>query len=63
MQKPYLYAGKKMGSTVAAWKQGFRAELVAESGRTVNYCETLLDLVKVFDYVPHWVLIREGLAL
>ena len=63
MQKPYLYAGKKMGSTVAAWKQGFRAELAAESGHTVNYCEALLDLVKAFDYVPHWVLIREGLAL
>ena len=52
MQKPYLYAGNKMGSTVAAWKQGFRGELVAESGRTVNYCEALLDLVKAFDYVP-----------
>ncbi len=25
MQTPYLYAGKKMGATVAAWKQGFRA--------------------------------------
>ena len=37
MHKPYLYAGKKMGSTVAAWKQGFRAELAAESGCTVNY--------------------------
>ena len=63
MQKPYLYAGKKMGSTVATWKQGFRAELAAESGRTVNYCEALLDLVKAFDLVPYWVLIREGRAL
>ena len=53
MQKPYLYAGKKMGATVAAWKQGFRAELAAESGRAVNYCEALLDLVKAFDMVPH----------
>ena len=63
MQKPYLYAGKKMGVTAAAWKQGFRAELAAESGRSVNYSEALLDLVKAFDLVPHWVLIREGLAL
>ena len=63
MQKPYLYAGKKMGSTVAAWKQGFRVELAVESGRTVNYCEALLDLFKAFDLVPHWVLIREGLAI
>ena len=63
MQKPYLYAGKKKGSTVAAWKQGFRAELAAEGGRNVNYCQALLDLVKAFDYVPHWVLIREGLNL
>ena len=59
-QKPYLYAGKKMGASVAAWKQGFRAELAAESGRTVNYAEALLDLVKAFDMVPHWLLIREG---
>ena len=36
MQKPYLRAGKKIGATVAAWKQGFRAELAAESGRSVN---------------------------
>ena len=63
MQKPYLYAGKKKGATVVAWKQGFRAELAAESGRSVNYCEALLDLVKVFDVVTHWVLIREGLDL
>ena len=62
MQKPYLYAGKKMGATVAAWKQGLRGELAAEAGRAVNYCEALLDLVKAFDLVPHWVLIREGLA-
>ena len=60
MQKPYLYAGKKMGSTVAAWKQGFRAELAADSGRSDNYCEALLHLVKACDMVPHWVLIREG---
>ena len=30
MHKPYLYAGKRMGSTVAAWKQGFRAEYAAQ---------------------------------
>ena len=60
---PYLYAGKKICATVVAWKQGFRSELAAESGRTVNYCEALFDLVKAFDMVPHWVLIREGLEL
>ena len=32
MQQPYLYAGKKMGATVAAWKRGFRGELAAEAG-------------------------------
>ena len=63
MQKPYLYAGKKIGATMAAWKQGFKAELAAESGRSVNYSEALLDLVKAFDLVPQWVLIREGLDL
>ena len=60
VQKPALYDGQEMGSTVVAWKQGFRAERAAESGRSVNYCEALLDLVKAFDLVPHWVLIREG---
>ena len=54
MQKPYLYAGKKMGATVAAWKQGFWAEVAAESGQAVNYCVALLDLVNAFDLVPHW---------
>ena len=44
-------------------KQGFRAGLAAESGRSVNHSEALLDLVKAFDLVPHWVLIREGLDL
>ena len=52
MQKPYLDAGKKKGATVAVWKQGFRAELATESGRSVNYCEALLDLVKAFDLIP-----------
>ena len=63
MQKPYLDVDKKMGSTVAASKQGFRAELDAESGRSVNYSEALLDILKAFDLAPHWVLIREGLSL
>ena len=52
-----------MSATVAARKQGFRAELAAASGRSVNHCEALLDLVKAFDMVPRWVLIREGLDL
>ena len=63
MQKPYLCAGKKMGAAVAAWKQGIRAELAAESGRSANYFEALLDLAQAFDMVPRWVLIREGLDL
>ena len=45
---------RKMGAAVAAWKQGFPAELAAESGQAVNYCEALLDLVKAFDLVPHF---------
>ena len=37
--------------------------MAAESGRAVNYCEALLDLIKAFDMVPHWLLIREGISL
>ena len=29
----------------------------------VGYCQALLDLVKAFDNVPHWLLIREGIEL
>ena len=57
------YAGKGMGANVAAWKQAISAELAATMKTTVEYVQTLLDLVKAFDKVPLWLLIREAVAL
>ena len=51
---------KKMGATDVAWAQWFRAELAAESGRPVNYCEAFLDLVKAFDMVPTLIGLLSG---
>ena len=62
-QRQYLYAGKKKGATVAAWKQGFRAESAATAMYKTGYAEALLDLIKVFDNVPHWLLVQEGIRL
>ena len=45
-----LVSGK---STVAAWKQAARAELAATLG--TSYGQVLLDLVKAFERIPHWV--------
>ena len=61
--RPYLYAGKGMGADVAAWKQAARAELVATMKDSVGYAQVLLDLVKAFDRIPHWLLVREAIAL
>ncbi len=59
--RPYLYAGPAKGAQVATWRQAARAELAAATG--VEYAQTLLDLVKAFERVPHDVLVREALRL
>ncbi len=59
--RPYLYAGPSKGAQVATWKQAARAELSAAIG--VEYAQTLLDLVKAFERVPHEVLLREAIRL
>ena len=61
--RDWLYAGKGKGANVAAWKQAFFAELAATMKHSVEYIQTLLDLVKAFDKVPLWLLIREAIAL
>ena len=60
---PYLYAGRWMGADVAAWKQAAAAEHAATFRHSVDYAQALLDLVKAFDKVPLWLLIREAIAL
>ena len=62
-QHPFLYAGKGMGADVAAWKQAARAELAAAATFKVGYGQALLDLVKAFDRIPHWLLVQEAVAL
>lgn len=57
----YLYAGAAKGATVAAWKQAARAELAASIG--LDYGQALLDLVKAFERIPHWLLVREARRL
>ena len=61
--RDWLYAGKGKGANVAAWKQAFFAKLAATIKHSAEYIQTLLDLVKVFDNVPQWLLIREAIAL
>lgn len=59
----YLYAGKGKGTNVAAWRQGAVAELADALGITVQYAQALLGLVKAFNKVPHWLLVRDARAL
>ena len=61
--REYLYAGKGKGAEVAAWKQAGEAELAASMKEYVEYAQALLDLVKAFDRVPLWLLIREAVEL
>ena len=62
-QRPWLYAGKAKGANVVAWKQAMAAEAAAAAGPTVHHAEALLDLVKAFDRIPQWLLVREAVAL
>ena len=62
-KRGYLYAGKGKGANVAAWKQAIAAEVAASLGNDVQYAQALLDLVKAFDRIPLWLLVREAAAL
>ncbi len=63
--RPYLFGGAGMGATRAAWQVAFRAECAARAGK--HYAQSLLDLVKAFDKVPHHHVVeaarRHGLNL
>ena len=58
-ERPFFYAGKLKGATVAAWKQAACAELAATSDM-FHYAAVLLDLVKCFERVPLDWLVRQG---
>ena len=47
-----------MGADVAAWKQAARVD--AALAAQEEYVQALLDLVKVYERIPHWVLLREA---
>ena len=56
--RDFLYGGAGKGSEVAAWRQAARAELAALDHK--SYAQGLLDLVKAYERIPHWVLLREA---
>ena len=62
-KRGYLYAGKAKAANVAAWKQAVAAEIAAAAGTEVQYAQALLDLVKAFELIPLWLLVREAAAL
>ncbi len=49
--RPYFFAGQARGADVAAWRQAARAEAAAYA--TASYAQSLLDVVKAFEAVPH----------
>ena len=51
-----LFAGPDMGAQKASWKEAFAAEAAALGG--LEHAQALLDLVKAFETVPHWVLVE-----
>ena len=59
--RPYLYGGAGRGAQRAAWQAAFRAETASLSKHT--YAESLLDLIKAFEKVPHDLLIAAAVKL
>ena len=60
-QRGFIYSGVGKGANIAVWKQAAVAELAA--AKRLHYAQALIDLVKAFDRIPHWVLIREPIRL
>ena len=55
---PCMYGGDGMGAQRAAWQCAFRSENASLSSR--SFSQSLLDLVKAFEKVPHHVLARSA---
>jgi hypothetical protein len=49
--RPYIFGGAGRGAQRAAWLSGFRAEAAALAG--TSFAQSLLDLVKAFETIPH----------
>jgi len=54
--QPGVYGGAGMGAQKAAWQVAFQAEAAAHSRQEFGH--SLLDLVKAFEQVQHWTLVR-----
>lgn len=54
--RQHLYGGVGKVAAVAAWKQAARAELAVRGGK--SYDQGLPDLVKAYERIPHWILLR-----
>ena len=52
-----------MGGNVVVWKQAARAELATTATFRIGYGQALLDLVMALDKIPHWLIVREAIAL
>ena len=57
---PGIFGGVGSSAQHAAWQAAFVAESAALSGR--DHIQGLLDLVKAFETVPHWVLVKAARA-
>ena len=51
-----LFAGTDMCAQRASWQEAFAAEAANLGG--MDHAQALLDLVKAFETVPHWVLVE-----
>jgi len=49
-----MFAGPDMDAQKASWQEAFAAEAAHLDGS--EHAQALLDLVKAFETVPHWVL-------
>ena len=61
--RAYVFAGKRKGANVAAWKQAAAAELAATALTAIRYGQALLDFVRAFDRIPYALIVREAIAL
>ena len=52
--RPTIFGGAGMGAQRASWLAAFKAEAVARRGAA--FAQSLLDLVKAFEQIPHRIL-------